>query len=48
MEGGTIMDPKSGKVYDCYLNLEDPNTLKVRGFLGFSFFPLFCSPNSLL
>jgi len=36
-EGGTIMDPKSGKVYDCYLNLEDPNTLKVRGFLGFSF-----------
>ena len=35
--GGTIMDPKSGKVYDCYLNLEDPNTLKVRGFLGFSF-----------
>ncbi|MBF11106.1 MAG: hypothetical protein CMC63_02625 [Flavobacteriaceae bacterium] len=36
-EDGTIMDPKSGKVYDCYLNLEDKNTLKVRGFLGFSF-----------
>jgi len=35
-EDGTIMDPKSGKVYDCYLNLEDANTLKVRGFLGFS------------
>ncbi|SRR5210317_902443 len=35
-EDGTIMDPKSGKVYDCYLNLEDSNTLKVRGFLGFS------------
>ena len=36
-EDGTIMDPKTGKVYDCYLNLEDLNTLKVRGFLGFSF-----------
>ena len=35
-EEGTIMDPKSGKVYDCYLNLQDPNTLKVRGYLGFS------------
>ena len=35
-EDGTIMDPKSGKVYDCYLNLEDANTLKVRCFLGFS------------
>lgn len=35
-EDGTIMDPKSGKVYDCYLSLEAPNVLKVRGFLGFS------------
>lgn len=35
-EDGTIMDPKSGKVYDCYLSLESPNVLKVRGFLGFS------------
>ena len=35
-EEGTIMDPKSGKVYDCYLSLEDSKTLKVRGFLGFS------------
>ena len=35
-EDGTIMDPKTGKVYDCYLNLEDINTLKVRGYLGFS------------
>ena len=35
-EDGTITDPKSGKVYDCYLSLEDSNTLKVRGFLGFS------------
>lgn len=35
-EDGTILDPKSGKVYDCYLTLEDENNLKVRGFLGFS------------
>ncbi|MEK9613035.1 MAG: DUF2147 domain-containing protein [Flavobacteriaceae bacterium] len=35
-EEGTIMDPKSGKVYDCYISLEDQNTLKVRGYLGFS------------
>jgi len=35
-EEGTIMDPKSGKVYDCYLSLQDDETLKVRGFLGFS------------
>jgi uncharacterized protein (DUF2147 family) len=35
-EDGTIMDPKSGKVYDCYIVMEDDNTLRVRGFLGFS------------
>ena len=35
-EDGTILDPKSGKIYDCYIGFEDDNTLKVRGFLGFS------------
>ena len=35
-EDGTILDPKSGKIYSCYITLEDDNTLKVRGFLGFS------------
>ena len=35
-DSGTILDPKSGKIYDCYISLEDDNTLKVRGFLGFS------------
>ncbi len=35
-EDGTILDPKSGKVYDCYVELIDDNTLKVRGYLGFS------------
>lgn len=34
--GAMLIDPKSGKVYDCYLSLEDSKTLKVRGFLGFS------------
>ena len=35
-QNGSILDPKSGKVYDCYLKLQDSNTLKVRGYLGFS------------
>ena len=35
-EDGTILDPKSGKIYDCYITLEDKNNLKVRGFFGFS------------
>ena len=35
-EDGTILDPKSGKVYDCNIGFEDINTLKVRGYLGFS------------
>ena len=37
-EDGTILDPKSGKLYDCFITLEDNNNLKVRGFLGFSIF----------
>jgi len=34
-EGGEIMDPVKGKVYDCKFWLENDNTLKVRGYLGF-------------
>lgn len=34
---GEIMDPANGKAYDCTLSLDDANTLKVRGYLGFSF-----------
>lgn len=34
--GGTIMDPDSGKVYKSYIELEDANKLKVRGYIGFS------------
>jgi len=35
-EDGTIMDPKTGKVYSVYLALEEPDKLKVRGYIGFS------------
>ncbi|AIY13510.1 MULTISPECIES: DUF2147 domain-containing protein [Cellulophaga] len=35
-EDGTILDPESGKVYKCYITLEETNKLKVRGFIGFS------------
>jgi uncharacterized protein (DUF2147 family) len=34
-EGGKIYDPKNGKTYTCKMTLEG-NTLKVRGFVGFS------------
>ncbi|PIE48398.1 MAG: hypothetical protein CSA40_00670 [Flavobacteriales bacterium] len=34
--GGTIMDPNNGKVYKCYITLEEDNKLKVRGYIGFS------------
>ncbi len=31
-----ILDPKTGKEYKCYITLEEPNKLKVRGYLGFA------------
>lgn len=34
--GAKILDPKTGKKYKCYLTLENPNKLKVRGYLGFA------------
>ena len=37
-DGGKIMDPKNGKEYKCSIELEDANTLKVRGYIGFSLF----------
>ncbi len=33
---GTIYDPQTGKTYKCKMWLEGPDTLKVRGFIGFS------------
>ncbi len=35
---GEIMDPSNGKVYSCKIYLEEPNQLKVRGYIGFSAF----------
>lgn len=39
--GGTILDPKNGKIYKVYLELQDDEgkkdaQLKVRGFIGWS------------
>ncbi|MAP53484.1 DUF2147 domain-containing protein [Altibacter sp.] len=34
--GGHILDPENGKLYKCYIELEAPNKLKVRGYIGFS------------
>ena len=33
---GTVYDPNDGKTYKCKMRLEDADTLKVRGFIGFS------------
>lgn len=36
-KGGTILDPKTGKVYKCKIEAVDGGkVLKVRGFIGFS------------
>ncbi len=32
--GGKILDPKTGKLYKCYINLEEKDKLKVRGYIG--------------
>ncbi len=34
--GGKILDPKNGKIYKCYIELEGPDKLKIRGYIGFS------------
>jgi uncharacterized protein (DUF2147 family) len=31
---GKILDPENGKVYTSTISLEDPNTLKLRGYIG--------------
>jgi uncharacterized protein (DUF2147 family) len=32
--GGTVYDPKKGKLYKCLVELLGPGTLKVRGYIG--------------
>jgi uncharacterized protein (DUF2147 family) len=36
-DDGTILDPESGKVYDCiiWIDEDNPNTLNVRGYIAF-------------
>lgn len=34
--GGKILDPENGKLYKCYIALEEEDKLKVRGYIGFS------------
>ncbi len=34
--GAKILDPKTGNEYKCYITLETPDKLKVRGYLGFA------------
>jgi uncharacterized protein (DUF2147 family) len=37
--GGTILDPETGKVYDCKVTLQDGGAkLSVRGFMGMALF----------
>lgn len=33
---GKILDPKSGKLYKCFITLEGNDKLKVRGYIGVS------------
>lgn len=35
-DDGEILNPKNGKVYSCNMTLVDDNTIKVRGYIGFS------------
>ncbi|TDX00616.1 DUF2147 domain-containing protein [Dinghuibacter silviterrae] len=37
-DDGNIYDPESGKTYKCTMSLKDPQTLKVRGYIGISMF----------
>ena len=34
--GGTVLDPENGKKYKCYITLESPDKLKLRGYIGLS------------
>ena len=35
-DNGTIYDPKSGNTYSSFMELEGPDRIKVRGFIGIS------------
>ena len=35
---GKILDPKNGKLYKCFISLEEDDKLKVRGYIGIPLF----------
>jgi uncharacterized protein (DUF2147 family) len=35
---GKILDPKNGKLYKCFITLDEKDKLEVRGFIGISMF----------
>ncbi len=37
-QDGEVYDPESGNTYSAYLKLENPNKLKLRGYVGISLF----------
>src|ERR1700732_2777068 len=37
-ENGTVYDPKSGKTYSCLMELQEPDRISVRGFIGTAVF----------
>ncbi len=37
---GSIYNPASGKTYNCYINFESANKIKIRGFIGASWMGL--------
>jgi uncharacterized protein (DUF2147 family) len=36
--GGKILDPKNGKLYKCFITLEEKDKLKLRGYIGITLF----------
>jgi uncharacterized protein (DUF2147 family) len=36
--GGNILDPRNGRIYNCYIKLIKPNKLKIRGYMGLALF----------
>jgi uncharacterized protein (DUF2147 family) len=38
--GGSIYNPASGKTYNCYINFESANKIKIRGYIGASWMGL--------
>lgn len=37
-ENGTVYDPKNGKTYSCFMELQEPDKISVRGFIGVAVF----------